>query len=111
MWIKQRGKLIKNISNSFLFINKLNRYDIGQYQCLSSNENKQLSIYFNITQSNLLYHKFPLEKSSNIHIEFLSSINQLKLGGNILLNCSSFDQTEVQWLENKQINGIIINNS
>jgi hypothetical protein len=107
IWIKQQGKLTKNTSKSFLFINKLSRKDLAHYQCLSSNE----TIYFNITRSNLLTRTFPLESKSNIHIEFLSSINQMKLNGNILINCSSSDQTPVRWLLNKQINGIIINNS
>jgi hypothetical protein len=97
---------LKNISESFLLINKLTRNNLGQYQCLSSNEKHQLSIEFPITQSNLHSQIFPLEKTSNLHIEFLSSINQLKLGGNILINCSSSDQTPVQWLATKQIHGI-----
>jgi hypothetical protein len=110
-WIKQHGKSIQNISQSFLLINKLHQQNIGQYQCLSSNETKSSSISFNITQSNLLSHKFPFDKTSNLQIEFLSSIHQLKLGGNILINCSSSDQTPVQWLANQQINGITRNNS
>ncbi|CAF4874115.1 unnamed protein product, partial [Rotaria sp. Silwood2] len=33
------------------------------------------------------------------------------LGGNILINCSSSDKKPVQWLLNKQIDGIVLNNS
>jgi hypothetical protein len=54
---------------------------------------------------------FSNETNSNLHIEFQSSINQLKLGGNILINCSSSSNTTVRWVLNKQLNGIIINNS
>ncbi|CAF4358990.1 unnamed protein product, partial [Adineta steineri] len=95
----------------FLFINKLSREHIAHYQCLSSYKNQQSSIDFNITRLNLLTHVFPLEDTSNIRIEFLSSINQMKLNGNILINCSLSDGTPGQWRINKQINGIIINNS
>lgn len=94
--------MIKNISESFLFINKITENTLGQYQCLSSNENLDITL----TKST-----FPSDKTSNLHIEFISSINQLKLGGNILINCSSTDHTSVEWLETKQINGIIRNNS
>jgi len=106
-WIKNYGKTIQNLSESFLFINKINQNSLGEYQCLSSNEN----INLNITKSNLLSHRLPFDKTSNLYIEFISSINQLKLGGNILINCSSTDQTLVQWLETKNLNGIIRNNS
>ncbi|CAF3609191.1 unnamed protein product [Adineta steineri] len=111
IWIKHRKKFTKNITKPFLFINKLSREHIAHYQCLSSYKNQQSSIDFNITRLNLHTHVFPLEDTSNIRIEFLSSINQMKLNGNILINCSSSDGTPGEWRINKQINGIIINNS
>lgn len=101
-WIKNEEDFSQNISQSFLFINKITENNFGHYQCLSSNEN----LHINLTKS-----QFPSDKTSNLHIEFLSSIKQFKLGGNILLNCSSSDHTPVEWLETKQINGIIRNNS
>ncbi|UJR25590.1 hypothetical protein I4U23_006934 [Adineta vaga] len=111
IWIKRSNSFIRNITQSFLFLNKLSRKDIAQYQCISMNTTKPLFIDFNITQTNLLTHTLPIERTSDLHIEFLSSINQLKLNGNILLNCSSTNQTSIRWISNHSNNEILINNS
>jgi len=52
---------------------------------------------FYLKSSDLQSQRFPLDQTSDLHIEFLSSINQLKLGGRLLINCSSSDGTPVQW--------------
>ena len=111
MWYKQDGQSVKNISESFLLINKLTRNNLGQYQCLSSNDKHQSSIDFPIVESDLRSQKFPSDKTSHLQIEFLSSLNQLKVGGNILINCSSSDQTPVQWFPTKSIAGVVYNRS
>ncbi|CAF3522929.1 unnamed protein product [Rotaria socialis] len=111
LWIKKEENSIKNITETYLFIDKISHNDIALYECLSSNEHNQSSINFNITRSNLRSHTFPFDNISNVHIQFLSSMNQMKLGGNILINCSSSDNTPVQWSLQRKIDGIIINDS
>lgn len=110
-WIKQNGQSLENISDSFLLINKLTRNTLGQYQCLSSNDKHQSSIDFPIVESDLRSQTFPSDKTSHLHIEFLSSLNQFKLGGNIVLNCSSSDRTSVQWYPTKTLAGVVYNRS
>lgn len=103
--------MVKNISETYLFINQINRNDIAPYECVSTHENNQAPIHFNISNSNLRSHNFPLDSNSHLHIEFLSPMSQMKLGGNILINCSSSDNTPVYWSLQREIDGIVINNS
>ncbi|CAM4742403.1 unnamed protein product [Rotaria magnacalcarata] len=111
LWIRKEENSIKNITETYLFIDKISQKDIALYECLSSDEHNQSSINFNITRSNLRSHTFPFDNISNVHIEFLSSMNQMKLGGNILIKCSSSDNTPVRWSLQREIDGIIINDS
>lgn len=99
------------MSDSFLLINKVTSKTLGQYQCLSSNDKQHSTLDFLIRQSDLHSGTLPLDKTSPLHIEFLSSLSQLKLGGNILINCSSSDQKSVQWVSTKTIPGISYNGS
>ncbi|CAF1237105.1 unnamed protein product [Adineta ricciae] len=110
-WIKHTEKSIRNVSQSFLFFNKLTRKDIARYECISLNSTKPQTIGFDVTEANLYMNDLPCRSKSTLQIDFLSSMTQLKLNGNILLNCSSPDNAPVQWMSNHSVHGIVVNNS
>ena len=110
-WVKQRPKVSKSLSERFLWLDKINRKDYARYQCLSTSPNQSASLDFPLNRGNLLSYTFPSELVSSLHIEFQSSINQLKLGGHIQISCSSWDDTPVRWLFNKQTDGVFVNDS
>ena len=88
-------------------IEKIKRADLGHYECLSSPNNTQSTVAFDLKRSDLLAHRFPPETTSGLRIEFQSSINQLKFGGKVLINCSSSDKSSVQWILDQKAKRIV----
>ena len=110
-WRKYRNNSTEILSTNFLVINRIKQTDLGRYECFTSDDNSSSSLTFDLKRSELFARRFPSKLTSLIRIEFQSSINQLKLGGTILLNCSSSDKTSVRWLIDQPSDGLTINQS
>lgn len=111
-WIRYRTNLTETLSSSFLLISKINRMDLGRYECASLESDPPSSIRLDIKRYDLLSRRFPSNFTSNIQIEFLSLTNQLKLGGSILIKCASSDKSPVRWLvDQKSSESLKINQS
>jgi hypothetical protein len=95
-WAKQRGNRTQMLAKQFLIINRIKTSDLAHYRCLQNQSKFDSFIHIDVNRRDLLKHRLPVEHRTSLMIEFLSSINQLKLDGHIRINCSSSDGTSVR---------------